>query len=206
MAVGWPAKLYADGVGLRPPRMRDAAAWSGLRLRNQAWLAPWDGRPPGATPQGWEERNSPTAYGVALRVWRKEARVGRMLPFAVTYDGRLVGELNVQNVVLGAFRSAAVGYWVSEDVAGRGVMPTALALVVDHCFGAVGLHRLEASIRPENTRSRRVVEKVGFRQEGLHERYLYIDGSWRDHVMFALTAEEVPEGGALAAYRSRLRA
>jgi len=202
MAVGWPAKLYADGVGLRPPRMRDAGAWSVLRMRNEAWLAPWDGRPPSGGPHTWEERNSPTAYGVALRVWRKEARFGRMLPFAVTYDGQLVGELNVQNVVLGAFRSAAVGYWVSEEVAGRGVMPTALALAVDHCFGVVGLHRLEASIRPENARSRRVVEKVGFRQEGLHERYLYIDGAWRDHVMYALTSEEVPQG-ALASYQER---
>jgi ribosomal-protein-alanine N-acetyltransferase len=185
--------------------MRDAGAWSALRMRNETWLAPWDGRPPGGGPHSWEERNSPTAYGIALRVWRKEARVGRMLPFAVTYDGQLVGELNVQNVVLGAFRSAAVGYWVSEEVAGRGVMPTALALAVDHCFGVVGLHRLEASIRPDNRRSRRVVEKVGFREEGLHERYLYIDGAWRDHVMYALTAEEVPEG-ALVAYRERSRA
>ena len=190
MAAGWPVRLRADGVGLRPPRMRDAADWSALRQRNEAWLAPWDGRPPGARSTSWQERNSPAAYGAALRVWRKEARGGRMLPFAVTYEGRLVGELNVQNVVLGAFRSGAVGYWVSEDVAGRGVMPTALALVVDHCFCTVGLHRLEASIRPENARSRRVVEKVGFREEGLHARYLFIDGAWRDHERWAITAPD----------------
>jgi ribosomal-protein-alanine N-acetyltransferase len=205
MAVGWPAKLYADGVELRPPRMRDAAAWSALRLANADWLSPWDGRPPGAPATSWEERNSPAAYGVALRVWRREAKAGRMLPFAITYDGELVGELNVQNVVLGAFRSAAVGYWVSEHVAGRGVTPVALALAVDHVFGVVGLHRVEASIRPDNSRSRRVVEKLGFREEGLHRRYLFIDGAWRDHVTYALTTEDVPSG-ALAAYRARQRA
>jgi [ribosomal protein S5]-alanine N-acetyltransferase len=205
MAVGWPAKLYADGVGLRAPRMRDAGAWSALRLANEDWLLPWDGRPPGGPATSWQDRNSPAAYGAALRVWRREAKVGRMLPFAITYDGELVGELNVQNVVLGAFRSAAVGYWVSEHVAGRGVTPLAVALAIDHVFGVVGLHRVEASIRPENTRSRRVVEKLGFREEGLHPRYLFIDGEWRDHVTYALTTEDVP-GGALVAYRARQRA
>lgn len=73
-------------------------------------------------------------------------------------------------------------------------MPTAVALVSDHCFRTVGLHRIEVCIRPENGPSRRVVEKLGFREEGLRPRYLHIDGAWRDHLVFALTAEEVPEG------------
>jgi ribosomal-protein-alanine N-acetyltransferase len=73
-------------------------------------------------------------------------------------------------------------------------MPTALSLAVDHCFGPVGLHRVEANIRPENAASRRVVEKLGFRQEGLHERYLAIDGAYRDHIGYAVTVEDVPEG------------
>ena len=82
----------------------------------------------------------------------------------------------------------------TEAVAGRGVMPTAVALAVDHCFRTVGLHRIEVCIRPENAPSRRVVEKLGFREEGLRPRYLHIDGAWRDHLVFALTAEEVPGG------------
>jgi len=98
------------------------------------------------------------------------------------------------NVQLGAFRSVPVGYWVASEVAGRGVMPTALALLVDHCFQTLGLHRVEANIRPENAASRRVVEKLGFREEGLHRRYLFIDGAWCDHLMYAVTAEDVPEG------------
>ena len=117
-----------------------------------------------------------------------------MLPFVVTYDGRLVGQLTVGGITWGSLCSAHVGYWVDQRVAGRGVMPTAVALVVDHCFGAVGLHRVEVNIRPENAASLRVVEKLGFREEGTAPAYLHIDGAWRDHRSFALTAEEVPGG------------
>ena len=97
----------------------------------------------------------------------------------------------------GSARSAQIGYWVDKRVAGRGVIPTAVALAVDHCFFTVGLHRLEANIRPENTASRRVVEKLGFREEGIRRRHLHIDGAWRDHICYALTVEDVP-GGPLA--------
>jgi ribosomal-protein-alanine N-acetyltransferase len=193
-APGWPHTAYDGRVGIRPLRMRDAGAWSELRLRNEAWLAPWDGRPPDAPASTWQERNSPTAYGVALRVYRREARLGRCLPFGVVLDGELVGQVTVASVVRGALQGASVGYWVSEHVAGQGVMTSALALVVDHCFGPVGLHRVEADIRPENAPSRRVVEKLGFREEGYLPKFLFIDGEWRDHLCFALTVEDVPEG------------
>jgi ribosomal-protein-alanine N-acetyltransferase len=72
-------------------------------------------------------------------------------------------------------------------------MPTAVALASDHCFD-IGLHRVEINIRPENMASRRVVEKLGFRPEGMRPALLHIDGAWRDHLAFALTAEEVPGG------------
>lgn len=194
MVLGWPATLYDGRVGLREPRMRDAAAWSHLRIRDEAWLSPWEGRPPHAPESTWAERHSPSAYGATLRIWRREARAGRCLPFVITYDGEVVGQVTAANIVLGAFRSTSVGYWVGSHVAGQGVMPTALALLVDHCLDEVGLHRVEASIRPENTKSRRVVEKLGFREEGLHRRYLFTDGAWHDHLMYAVTAEDVPEG------------
>jgi ribosomal-protein-alanine N-acetyltransferase len=83
---------------------------------------------------------------------------------------------------------------VDRAASGRGVIPTALALVVDHCFDQVGLHRIEANVRPENTPSLSVVRKLGFREEGLHARFLYIDGAWRDHLTFAVTAEDFPDG------------
>ena len=114
-----------------------------------------------------------------------------MLPFVVTYGGRLVGQVNASNVVHGVLRSCTIGYWVDSRVAGRGITPTAVALVIDHCFGPAGLHRVEIDIRPENAASLRVVEKLGLRREGYYERFLDIDGGWRDHVAFAITVEEL---------------
>jgi ribosomal-protein-alanine N-acetyltransferase len=194
VARGWPVSLEDGRVGLRPLRVRDATAWSEVRIRNEAWLAPWEGRPESQAPATWEERHSGPVFAAMLRNARKEARAGRSLPMAITYDGRLAGQVTASHIVRGAWDSTAVGYWVDGALAGRGVLPTALALLVDHCFGSVGLHRVEASIRPENAASRRVVEKLGFREEALHLRYLFIDGAWRDHLSFAVTREDVPEG------------
>ena len=89
---------------------------------------------------------------------------------------------------------ATLGYWVDKDRAGRGIAPTAVAMATDHCFRALGLHRMEINIRPENGPSLRVVEKLGFRDEGYRQRYLHINGEWADHRSFALTSEEVPQG------------
>ena len=125
---------------------------------------------------------------------RSEARSGRVLPFVVTYDGRLVGQLTVGGVIYGSLRAANVGYWVDEALAGRGVIPTAVALAADHAFAVLGLHRIEISMRPENLASKRVAEKVGFRYEGIRPAFLHIDGAWRDHLVYALNADEVPEG------------
>lgn len=204
-APGWPATLHDARVGLRPLRTRDALRWSDLRTRDERWLAPWEGLPPSAPASTWAERHTPAAYGAALRVWRREAKGGRALPFGITYDGELVGQVTVMSIVLGAFRSGAIGYWVASEVAGRGVAPTAVALLVDHCFSEVGLHRVEVNVRPENAPSLRVVAKLGFRQEAQHERYLFIDGAWRDHLSFALTTEDVPDG-LLARWRQRREA
>ena len=131
----------------------------------------------------------------------RQARQGTLLPFVVTYDDELVGQLTVGGVTYGSLCSAHIGYWIDQRVAGRGIMPTAVALAVDHCFRTLGLHRVEINIRPENTASLRVVEKLGLREEGLRARYLHIAGAWRDHRSFAVTAEEVPEG-LLARWRS----
>jgi ribosomal-protein-alanine N-acetyltransferase len=142
------------------------------------------------------------SFPAMVRNLRRQARRGQVLPFVVTYDGELVGQLTVGGITHGSLCSAHIGYWIDSRVAGRGVMPTAVALSVDHCFLVLGLHRIEVNIRPENTASLRVVEKLGFRDEGLRRAYLHIDGAWRDHRTFALTAEEVP-GGLLARWRSR---
>jgi ribosomal-protein-alanine N-acetyltransferase len=118
-----------------------------------------------------------------------------VLPFAVTVDGVLAGHVMIGNVVREPLLSAYVGYWCDRRRTGRGVTTAAVALAVDHCFGPVGLHRLEATVRPENVASLRVLAKLGFREEGLFRRYLDVDGEWRDHLCFALTAEEPATGG-----------
>jgi ribosomal-protein-alanine N-acetyltransferase len=194
-APGWPAVLGDGPVLLRPYRRRDAQAWSEVRRANYRWLVAWESTPPGP----WDELNSPAAFRWIHREQRRTARGGESMPFAVCLNGELVGHLNLGNIVRRAFCSAYAGYWVDSRVAGRGVMPTALALAVDHAFGPGGLHRIEVNIRPENKASRRVVEKLGFREEAYHPRYMHIDGEWRDHIGYALTAEDVvAEGGLLA--------
>jgi [ribosomal protein S5]-alanine N-acetyltransferase len=195
-APGWPATLSAGAVVLRPPRLRDGRVWSEVRLRNQAWLEPWEP----TSPHTWEERNSLSAWPSLHSALRSSGRHGTMLPFVIAYGGRTVGQINVSNIVHGALRSCTVGYWVDGVMAGRNITPTALALVIDHCFGPVGLHRVEVDIRPENRASLRVAQKLGFRPEGIRYRYLHIDGDWRDHSTFALTVDEVP-GGLLARWR-----
>ncbi len=189
-APGWPAVLVEGDVALRPFRLRDGAQWSESRLANEEWLRPWE--PPGAG--SFAERNGLAAFPAMARLLRRSARAGTQLAFAIWWRERLVGQLTVGNVVRGALNGAHLGYWVDERYAGRGICPTAVALTVDHCFGPVGLHRVEVNVRPENLASCRVVEKLGFREEGMRQRYLIIDGAYRDHLCFALTTEDLPDG------------
>lgn len=188
MARGWPVVLTEGDVVLRPLRRRDGRAWLAARTRNADWLEPWEATSPEVA------TGPPPSFGEFVRQLSNQARAGTALPLAIEYRGELVGQLTVATIVRGSLCSGSIGYWVSEHVAGRGVAPTAVAMAVDHCFGPVGLHRIEINIRPENAASLRVVAKLGLREEGLRERYLHIQGAWRDHRTFAITAEEVPEG------------
>jgi ribosomal-protein-alanine N-acetyltransferase len=134
---------------------------------------------------------APRTFADLVDLYQEDALAGRMVPLVVETEGRLVGQINVSNIVLGSFRSCTVGYWVARSVAGRGIIPTALALVSDHVIGDLGLHRVEINIRPENVASLAVVRKLGFRDEGVRARMLHIDGDWRDHRSFALTTEDL---------------
>jgi ribosomal-protein-alanine N-acetyltransferase len=191
----WPVTLRHGQVTLAPLRHRDGSAWERVRRANAEWLRPWEATlPPGS-------EHGPATYAGLVRSLTKQARDGRMLPWLVWYEptdgrdqGRLAGQLTVSGIVGGSASWGQIGYWVDQRLAGRGIIPTAVALAVDYCFGVMGLHRVEIAIRPENERSLRVVAKLGFRPEGLRPRYLHIDGDWRDHLVFALNAEEVPEG------------
>ncbi len=108
--------------------------------------------------------------------------------------------MTVSNITGGSARFGNIGYWIDQRYAGHGVMPTAVAMAVDYCWFGLGLHRVEVAIRPENSASLRVVEKLGFAEVGYAPRYLHIDGDWRDHRLFALTVEDVP-GGLLQRHR-----
>ena len=176
-----------DGVTvLRPIRVRDARALERELIDSRAWLRPWEATSPVA-PMSWDTKGS-------IRSLLAAARAGHGLPFIIETEGRLAGQLNVSGMSYGSLASATIGYWVGERFAGRGLTPTAVALATDHVFFTVGLHRMEICIRPENAASLRVVEKLGFRYEGLRRRYIHINNDWRDHFCFALTVEEVPTG------------
>jgi ribosomal-protein-alanine N-acetyltransferase len=195
---GWPEPVgplrVARGVvRLRPVRFRDGAQWSRIRIAQREHLEPWEP----STGMDWETRHSIATWPSVCSGLRAEARSGRMLPYVIELDGEFCGQLTIGNVTHGALRSAWIGYWVAKDVNGGGVATAALALGVDHCFGAVRLHRVEATVRPENAASRAVLAKVGFREEGLLKRYLEVDGAWRDHLLVAITVEEI-EGSAAA--------
>lgn len=182
-----PLRVAAGTVRLRPVRLRDAAQWSRIRLADRDHLEPWEP----STDMDWQLRHAVSSWPAVCSGLRAEARKGRMLPYVIELDGKFAGQLTIGNVTHGALRSAWIGYWVASEFVGGGIATAALALGLDHCFGPVMLHRVEATVRPENAASRAVLAKAGFREEGLLQRYLDVDGAWRDHLLVALTIEEV---------------
>lgn len=192
---GWPARLgplrvAAGVVELRAPRLLDASAWSRVRRRDRLHLESWEPTVPG----NWSDNNGPLAWPGQWSTLRGLGRRGMSLPFVILLDGELAGQVTVGNVVRGSLCSAWIGYWVGTHATAGGVATSAVAMAVDHTFHSGGLHRLEATVRPENHASLRVLGKLGFREEGLFRRYLDVAGTWRDHLCFALTTEDIPNG------------
>jgi ribosomal-protein-alanine N-acetyltransferase len=190
---GWPAVLEHEGVRVRPLRRRDVGQWCELRARNEVWLAPWESTLP-TSPLDMSAEPSPSTFSAMRRTLMRQAAHGIALPFVIDLGDGLVGQVTVSAVTRGSLSSAVIGYWIDQAWGGRSITSTAVALVSDHCFYRVGLHRLELNVRPENAPSRRLAEKLAFRNEGIRARYLHIDGGWRDHVCYAMTAEEAPGG------------
>lgn len=185
MPIAIPTLRDGD-VTLRPIRVRDAKVLERELMENRSWLRKWEATNPYA-PMSFDTRAS-------IRSLLSHARSGNGLPFVVEHAGELAGQLNVSSITWGSLSSATIGYWVGQQFAGKSITPTAVALATDFCFQQLGLHRMEICIRPENAPSLRVVEKLGFRYEGLRRRFIHINGDWRDHFCFALVAEEIPRG------------
>jgi len=190
----WPVTLSHGPVTIRPMRVRDEQAWIEIRQRGFTWFSPWDStRPP-------EARELGMTFPQQVRDFAARARRGEMLPFGVDYQPEpgarpvFCGQVTVSGIAYGAMCWAQVGYWIDPRWAGRGIIPLGLALAADHCFFTLGLHRLEAAIRPDNDKSLAVMRKLGFHDEGIRERYMHVRGAWRDHRVFSLLAEDVPEG------------
>jgi len=181
-----PLELVGRRIVLRTMRESDYEAWHEVRVRCRDWLVPWEPRPAGAPPAA-EDRAS-FAARCALR--ERERQIGSGYGFGIFVDERFVGELTLSSIQRGPFQSASIGYWIDQAWAGHGLVPEAVVVTLRFAFEMLGLHRVEISIIPRNAASRRVVEKLGIRVEGISERFLEIDGEWEDHVRYAVTAEE----------------
>ncbi len=179
-------ELAGRRITLRTFVEGDYEQWHEVRTRCRDWLIPWEPRPRGAPPPA-EDRAS---FAARCAIRDRERQLGTGYGFGVFVGDRLVGEITLSSIQRGPFQSGFVGYWVDQAMAGRGYVPEAVACVLRFSFDTLGLHRVEISIIPRNRPSRRVVEKLELRQEGLSERFLEIDGRWEDHLRFAVTAEE----------------
>ena len=182
----WPITLHSENIELRPPRFADKSQWNRVRAENKEWLAPWEASLP-QTPVGAPASEflskRPSFYSM-VRALRREARAGRSYSFMVWHEKNLVGQITMGGVIYGALRGAHIGYWIDKNYAGRGYTTEAVNAVTHFGFDALGLHRIEINIRPENAPSIRVAEKAGYIFEGDRPEFLHIAGSWRDHKSF----------------------
>jgi [ribosomal protein S5]-alanine N-acetyltransferase len=182
--------LIGRRVSLRPLVAADFAAWQEVRRRNAAWLTPWE---PARTPGLPDVVESREAFAMRCSARERERQLGTGFGFGIFVRNTFAGEINLSSVQRGPFQSAYVGYWIDQAQAGNGYMPEALVLSARFAFDELHLHRIQISIIPRNQRSRRVVEKLKIRDEGVALRYLEIDGVWEDHVRYAMTLEEWQE-------------
>jgi [ribosomal protein S5]-alanine N-acetyltransferase len=187
LTIGVPRERLREGdTAIRPLESSDLPALVEARVRNREFLAEWE-------PTRDESFFTPAGQARELALDDAAWRTATGFPFAIldVNDGdRLIGRVALANVVRGVWQNATLGYWVSEDAGGRGHATAAVRLALRFAFEVAGLHRVQPAIMPRNVRSRRVVEKCGFRHEGVALRYLKINGAWEDHDLYAMTVED----------------
>lgn len=183
-------ELQSKRLVLRALRPSDFLGWQEVRRRGADWLLVWEPMRPPGSPDTAESRR---AFEARCEARDRERATGASFGFGIFFEDRFIGECNVNSVQRGAMQSGYVGYWIDELYAGRGYMPEAVVAVLQFGFEQAGLHRLQISIIPRNQASRRVADKLGLRDEGIAQRYLEINGTWEDHVRYAITVEEWQE-------------
>jgi [ribosomal protein S5]-alanine N-acetyltransferase len=180
-------RLYGRRVMLRPLTPGDFPSWSEVRLRNESWLVPWEpARPPSAA----DPTRSRDAFNSRCAARDRERQSGAAYGFGLFVDGAIAGEINLNNVIRGALQSGTVGYWVDRERAGHSYIAEGVVVLARFAFDDLHLHRLEICIVPRNSNSRRVMEKLAIREEGIAQRYLEINGTWEDHIRYGFTVEE----------------
>lgn len=173
-------RIETERMTLRLPMHGDYRGWSNLRLSGAQFLQPWEPTwsPEHLSRKGftnrvyWAQRSVASETAVPLFLIRRE-------------DGALLGALTLDNIRRGPAQAGTVGYWIGAEHARQGYMREALAGVVHYAFTQMDLSRVEAACLPENTASRGVLEKAGFKYEGVAQSYLQINGRWRNHVLYA---------------------
>lgn len=177
--------VHGRGVWLRPPNMNDYAPWAELRALSRDHLTPWE-------PAWPRDELTRTAFRRRVRHYQREAREDLGYAFLLFADGSdtLLGGVTLSNVRRGITQSATLGYWLGRPHLRHGYMSEAVAAIVPYTFDDLRLHRIEAAAMPSNVASIRVLERNGFRREGLARRYLKINGAWQDHILHALLAED----------------
>jgi ribosomal-protein-alanine N-acetyltransferase len=183
--------LGSPRVDLRPLTSADFEQWRAVRERSREWLEPWEPLPDPTSP---DPATDPEAFKARCGAWERQRHFDTAYGYGMfVHDGPFIGEVSLGSVQRGPFQSAFVGYWVDAEHAGQGYVPEGVAVILRSGFEELGLHRVEAAIVPRNTASRRVMDKLGLREEGLAERFLQIRGVWEDHVRYAITIEEWDE-------------
>lgn len=180
-------RLYGRRVVLRPLTPTDWAAWREVRVSNEPWLTRWEPlRPAGLA----DPVRDADAFSSRCHSRDRDRQMGNAYGMGLFVDGRMAGEVNLNGVVRGAQQTATIGYWIDQRLAGNRYVPEAVVVLLRFAFEQLHLHRVEICIVPRNTNSRRVVEVLGIREEGVALRFLEINGVWEDHVRYAMTAEE----------------
>jgi [ribosomal protein S5]-alanine N-acetyltransferase len=180
-------RLYGKRVMMRPLMSSDFPQWTEVRLRNEDWLTKWE---PLRTNNFADPTRHRDAFASRCSTRDRERQVGSAYGFGLFVDNAFVGEINVNNVIRGAMQCGTVGYWIDQRHAGNRYVAEGVAVACRFAFDELHLHRLEICIVPRNTNSRRVMDVLAIRDEGVALRYLEINGTWEDHTRYAITAEE----------------